>query len=254
MTIEAKYFELIQADIDDEIDAAGKAELEAFLAESEEGRAVYEELETLFHSLDNMQPIEPPSHLRHVLLNQAPVKTPAEPSAGFLRGLFSGPVLGYVGVFAAGVVLTLTLVDSGQISRGAFDDVTGLVGTIADPKLTAPEHGTISVDESEVAGTVTLRSTGPLLIVDFDLSARQPVEIVAAYADKTIWFNGFAQLESSGTTIAAETGAVTLNMDGKRRYAVYLNNPGMRPATIGLQFMADGQVIHETQLSFSGGK
>ena len=47
MTIENRYFELIQADIDDEIDAAGKAELENFLAENEEGRAVYEELESL---------------------------------------------------------------------------------------------------------------------------------------------------------------------------------------------------------------
>ena len=254
MTIEAKYFELIQADIDAEIDAAGKAELEDFLAESEEGRAVYEELETLCRSLDDIQPVEPPSHLRHVLLGQAPVKAAAEPSRSFLRGLFSGPVLGYVGVFAAGVTLTLALVDSSQISLDAFDDVTGLVGTIADPALTAPQHGAISVDESEVAGTVTLRSNGPLLIVDFDLSARQPVEIIAGYSDKTIWFNGFAQLESSGTTIAAETGAVTMNMDGKRRYAVYLNNPGMRPATIGLQFMADGQVIHKAQLSFSGGE
>ena len=62
---------------------------------------------------------------------------------------------------------------------------------------------------AEVAGTVTLRSTGPLLIVDFDLSALQPVEIVAGYSDKSIWFNGFAQLESTGTSIAAETGAVT---------------------------------------------
>ena len=146
------------------------------------------------------------------------------------------------------------LVDSDQISRGAFDDVTGLVGTIADPRLTAPEHGMISVDESEVAGTVTLRSTGPLLIVDFDLSARQPVEIVAGYSDKTIWFNGFAQLESTGTSIAAETGAVTLKMDGKRRYAVYLNNPGMRPAKIDLKFKTDDQVIHEAQLSFSEGE
>jgi hypothetical protein len=41
-------------------------------------------------------------------------------------------------------------------------------------------------------------------------------------------------------------------MDGKRRYAVYLNNPGMRPATIDLRFMAKEQVIHEAQLSFSG--
>ena len=254
MTIETRYFELIQADIDDEIDAAGKAELEDFLAESEEGRAVYGELETLCRSLDKMPEVEPPQHLRHVLMNQAPAKAPVQPAPGFLQRLFSGPALGYVGVFAAGVALTLALVDSDQISRGAFDDVTGLVGTIADSKFTAPEHGTISVDESEVAGTVTLRSTGPLLIVDFDLSARQPVEIIAGYSDKTIWFNGFAQLESSGTTIAAETGAVTLKMDGKRRYAVYLNNPGMRPATIDLRFVANEQVIHEAQLSYSEGR
>ena len=251
MTIDPKYFQLIQADIDGEIDDAGKAELESFLADSEEGRSVYEQLETLCRSLDGMPSIDPPQHLRHVLLNQAPVKAAPQPSPGFLQRLFAGPILGYVGMFAAGVALTLTLVDSDQISRGAFDDVTGLVGTIADSEFAVPEHGTISVDKSEVAGTVTLRSTGPILIVDFDLSSRQPVEIVAAYSDKTIWFNGFAQLESSGTSIAAETGAVTLNMDGTRRYAVYLNNPGMRPATIDLRFMADDQVIHEAKLSFS---
>ena len=251
MTIDPKYFELIQADIDGEIDDAGKAELENFLAESEEGRAVYEELETLCRSLDGIPTIEPPPHLRHALLNQAPVRSAPRPAPGLLQRLFSGPLLGYVGVFAAGVALTLALVDSGQVSRGAFDDVTGLVGTIADSKFVVPEHGTVSIDESEVAGTVTLRSTGPILIVDFDLSAREPVEIVAGYSDKSIWFNGFAQLESSGTSVAAETGAVTLKMDGKRRYAVYLNNPGMRPATIDLRFMAGTQVIHEAQLSFS---
>jgi hypothetical protein len=250
MTIDPRYFELIQADIDGEIDESGKAELENFLADNEEGRAVYEELETLCHSLDSMPQVDPPQHLRHMLLNQAPVKVAPRPAPGLLQRLFSGPALGYVGVFAAGVALTLALVNSGQISKGVFDDVTGLVGTIAEPEFAVPKHSTISIDESEVAGTVTLRSTGPILIVDFDLSARKPVEIVAAYSDKTIWFNGFAQLESSGTSIASETGAVTLKMDGKRRYAVYLNNPRVRSATVDLRFMADNQVIHEAQLSF----
>jgi hypothetical protein len=251
MTIDPKYFELIQADIDGEIDDADKTELENFLAESAEGRAVYEELETLCRSLDSMPTIEPPAHLRHVLLNQAPVKAAPQPKPGFLQRLFSGPALGYAGVFAAGVALTLALIDSNQITRGAFDDVTGLVGTIADSNFTAPRHDIVTIDESEVAGTVMLRSTGPLLIVDFDLSTRRPVEIVAGYSDKTIWFNGFAQLESTGTSVAAATGNITLKMDGKRRYAVYLNNPGMRPATIDLRFMANDQVIHEAQLSFS---
>ena len=105
MTIDPKFFELIQADIDGEIDAAGKAELENFLAESEEGRAVYEELETLCRSLDGMPSIDPPPHLTHVLLNQAPVKSAPPPSPGLLQRLFSGPLLGYVGVFAAGVAV-----------------------------------------------------------------------------------------------------------------------------------------------------
>jgi hypothetical protein len=253
MTIDPKFFELIQADIDGEIDETGKAELENFLAENEEGRTVYGELEALCRSLDSMPSMDPPAHVRHVLLNQAPVKVAPPPSPSLLQRLFSGPAVGYAGTFVAGVVLTLALVNSGEISKGAFDDVTGLVGTIADSEFAVPKHGTIFVEENEVAGTVTLRSAGPILIVDFDLSTRQPVEIVAGYSDKTIWFNGFAQLESSGTSVAAETGAITLKMEGKRRYAVYLNNPGMRPATIDLRFMADDQLIHEAQLSFMGG-
>jgi len=250
MTIDPKYFELIQADIDGEIDAGDKAELENFLAESEEGRAVYEDLSTLCQSLDGMPSVEPPAHLRHVLMNQAPVRSAPRPKPGLLQRIFSGPVLGYIGTFGAGVALTLALVDSGHISRDAFDDVTGLVGTISSPDFAAPRLASIAIDESEVAGTVSLRSTGPILIVDFDLSARQPVEIEAGYSDKSIWFNGFAQLESSGTSIAASSGAVTLQMDGKRRYALYLNNPGQRPATIELRFMANGEVIHEAELNY----
>ena len=85
-----------------------------------------------------------------------------------------------------------------------------------------------------------------------DLAAKQPIEIVAGYSDKTIWFNGFAQLESVGTNVAAEADTVTLEMEGKRRYAFYLNNPGMRPTTIDLRFMANGEIIHEAQLRFVG--
>lgn len=250
MTIEQKYFELIQAAIDGEIDSADKNELDAFLAGSEEGRVVYGELLALCQSLDGMPQIDPPSHLKHSLMNMAPTRSVPKPEPGLLQRLFAGPVLGYVGVFAAGVAMTLALVDSGQISQGAFDDVTGLVGTISDSDFIAPKHSSISVDRGEVAGTVTLRSAGPILIVDFELSARQPVEVVADYSDKSIWFNGFAQTESTGTSVAAEDGSVKLRIEGNRRYALYLNNPGQRPATIKLRFMAGGQIIHEAQLRY----
>ena len=252
MSIDPKYSNLIHADIDGEIEAQDKAELDAFLAQSEEGRALYGELAALASSLDEIEELPPPAHLKHVILNMAPGKTSSAERRSLLQRIFPAPALRYVGVFAAGAILALALVESNQISTEAFDDVTGLVGTITDVESAGPSHGSVTIEKSEVAGTVSLLSNGPMLILDFDLSAAESLEIIAKYSDRTIWFNGFAQLESSGTSVAAEVGTVRLEMDGKRRYAVFLNNPHKRPATIQLQFVARGELIHQANLDFGG--
>jgi hypothetical protein len=152
-------------------------------------------------------------------------------------------------MFAAGVLLTLSILSSDRISNEAFDDVTGLVGTISDP-ISGNLISEIAIDNAKVAGQVSLRSSGSMLILDFDLVANSPIEIEADYADRTIWFNGFAQLESSGTTISAKSGSVTLGMEGKRRYAVYLQNSGERSVTFKLRFVAGGEVVHEASLKY----
>lgn len=250
MAIEERYSDLIQADIDGEIDAADKAELEAFLATSEAGRALHAELLALSQSLDAMEQLEPPPHLHHLILDTARTKPPRDRRPRIRDRVFSIPALGYIASFVGGVALALAVFDSGQVSKQAFDDVTGLVGTVADLEKAGPAHAVAAVDEDAVAGTVTLRSAGPLLILDFDLSAAGTIEIIARYADQSIWFNGFAQLESNGTSIAAESGLVRLEMSGKRRYAVFLNNYGKRSAVIEMQFLRQGELIHEASLKF----
>ncbi len=250
MAIDDKYIELIHADIDGEIGSADKEELDAFLAGSEDGRQLYDELHSLSSMLDNSEDETPPEHLRHLIMNNLPAsnREPQE-SPGFLEVLFATPALKYAGTFAAGVVLTLSLVDSGEISNNAFEDVTGLVGTVADPS--AGEIASIvTVNKAEIAGRVSLRNTESLLILDFDLVAKDPINIEAEYTDRTIWFNGFAQLESEGTTVSAQTGQVTLGMQGKRRYAVYLHNEGGRGTTVNLRFVAGGEIVHEASLDY----
>jgi hypothetical protein len=255
MSVDSRFIELINADIDGEIDGNDKRELDAYLAANEEARTLHEDLSGVAKSLANLPELEPPPHLRHQLSALAPSRSEPQPAAkpapGFFSRLIENPVLGYVGTFAAGVALTMALMQSGEISSGAFDDVTGLVGTVADSEFAVANHGKLNVDADEVVGTVTLRSTGPILIVDFELSASEPVEIVARFADESMWFNGFAQLQSTGTSIAAESGQVTVTMDGNRRYAVYLNNPGSRPATIDMRISAGGNVIYESELRYS---
>ncbi len=251
MAIEQKYTDLINADIDGEISPGDKAELEKFLSQSPEGRALHEQISGLCASLEAVDPEVPPPHLRHVIMSS--VKPPSTQSGtgtpGVFQSLFAAPALRYAAMFAAGVFLTLSLVNSGQISNQAFDDVTGLVGSVANP-VDAELISSVSVDEQLVAGTVSLRSAGSMLILDFDLASADAIEIEAGYSDPSIWFNGFAQLESSDTSVSAETGRVTLGMQGKRRYAVYLHNAGGRQTTVNLQFRAYGEVVHEASLDY----
>lgn len=249
MAIDQKFTDLINADIDGEISDAEKATLSAFLAQSEEGRSVHSEMTAFLGSLDAMEPELPPPHLHHVIMNSIKPVSEKPESPGYLQALFTSSSLKFAATFAAGAVLALSVVDSNRISNSAFDDVAGLVGTIADP-VNGELRNSVTVNKTAIAGKISLRQMGSMLILDFDLVAMEPMEIEAVYADRTIWFNGFASLESSGTSISAESGRVTIGIEGKRRYAVFLHNEGDRKITVSLRFIAGGEVIHEASLDY----
>ena len=253
MAIDEKYTALINADIDGDIQPDEKAELDEFLAESEAGQALQEELRTLCSALDGEGLLDPPPHLRHVVMNSLPERSsrsgPAAESPGFWYSLFTVPALRYTATFAAGVILAVAIVDSGQVQQGAFNEVTGLVGTMSDAGDIAPVDSTV-IHRAAVAGTITLRRADPILIIDFDLSTNGPIDIVATYDDKSVWFNGFAQLESTGTSISADGGQIRIQVDGKRRYVVYLHNSGSRKLIINLQFFSNGEAVHEAVLEY----
>lgn len=253
MTIEQKFTDLIYADIDGEISEAEKAELQAFLSDNAEGRALHDELASLCNTLDSVEQEAPPPYMRHIIMNSVPPTRSKEESPGFLQILLATPALKYAVTFAAGVFLTLSMLSSSEISNQTFDEVTGLVGTVAEPVNTTFARS-VTLSETDIAGTVSLRSAGTLMILDFDLVSTDHIEVQADYTDKTIWFNGFAQLESEGTTVSAGTGRVRLSMEeGKRRYAVYLQNKGARSTTLSLRFLADGKVVHQAKLDYSPG-
>lgn len=253
MAIDEKYIELINAGIDGEISTEERAELDRFLRDSAEGRQLQADLEKLCGTLDAVEELSPPPHLKHVILDAVRPRERAMESTSIWQTLFAAPAVRYAGAFALGIILAVTIISSDQISRNAFDDITGLVGTISSTTAgdTVPAGSRISVSNSEVAGTVKLQRTGQIMVIDFDLYSSEPIEIVADFADPDVWFNGFAQLESTGTSVSAESGRVTLMMDGKRRCALYLHNASGAEATVNLRFFAAGTLIQEEVLQFS---
>jgi hypothetical protein len=258
MEIDPKFADLINAEIDGWISPEEHVELEAYLAENDTAGAYRDELVGLCEGLDLIEPVSPPPHLKHVILDAFIASKPARQaprqrvSKDLFNDFFGVPVVRYAMSFAAGVILAYTLLSSEELSRQALDDVTNLVGTITQPE-SAGDIGTadsIQLALNELAGSVSLKKLGDMLIIDFDLTSEGPVDIVAAFSDPDIWFNGFAQLESSGTSVAADNGRVTLHMEGQRRYALYLHDTGDGTATVNLRFYANGKLVHEGDLVF----
>ena len=250
MTITQEYLDLINADIDGEIGHKDKERLVALLLENDEARALHAELVALCGSIESIEAESPPPHLRHLIMNSLKPTSASRSSPSFVEWLIAMPAFKYSATFAAGVILTLSAVSSDQHTNRALDDVTGLVGTIADP-VKGDLLSSIAIDNAKVVGQVSLRSAGPMLILDFDLVTNGPIKIDASYPDRTIWFNGFGQLEGSGTTISTKSGSVSLGMEGKRRYAVYLHNGNeKREVTVDLRFSSGGEVVHETSLGY----
>lgn len=252
MAIDPKIVELINADVDGEISPEQQQELEAALAASPAAQAMHTELSAIGATLDELPDLDPPPHLKHAIMASVPSAQP-EPQTrdNWLLSLFATPALRYAAMFVAGSLLTLSLVNSDQLSNNAFTDVTDLVGTISSGVPGGPGAHITRIDRPEVAGRVSLRNSGPLLIVDFDLVSAGPVDIVASYADQTIWFNGFAQLESPGASISAESGRVTMQIDGKRRYALFLHNAGDREIAINLQFRSGEDIVYDTKVTYA---
>lgn len=250
MAIAPEKLELMHAVIDGEADESEREALQALLASDEEARAAHDELAELASMLNAVEAIPPPEELRYQILDACVPKTREPESGSFWLFLWSAPIVRYAGAFAAGAVLASVFISSDRISRSAFDDVTGLVGTISQPVEGEYADGRLTLSQNEIAGTVVSRREGPLMVIDFDLVSSGPVEIVADFSRGDIWFNGFAQLENPGTSVLADVGKVTLQMDGKRRYAVYLYNGSAGPATVNLKFFSRGRLLAEEDLQF----
>lgn len=252
MAIDPNIVELINADIDGEISPVQKQELEAALAGNPEAQAMHTELSGLGTELNQLPDLDPPPYLKHAIMASVPAAQDGQRSEGnWFRSLFAAPALRYAAMFAAGALLTLSLVSSDQLSDRAFTDVTGLVGTMSSEVPDGPGVQVLRIDRPEVAGRVSLRNSGPMLIVDFDLVSAGPVDIVASYSDQSVWFNGFAQLESPGASISAESGRITMQVDGKRRYALFLRNAGDREIEINLQFKSGGDVVYDVDVTYA---
>lgn len=234
--LEEKHIELIQADVDGELPEQSRAELSRVLLANAEARALRDELRRTCAALDSVGIVEPPADLRGSILSG--IKWPVAPSGSSGRtGLFGfrpqAPVLRYAAAFAGGLIVSAIAFQFGATHRAALD-VTQVAGTMAsqDPVANSAPVDAVSVDLAQVSGSVRLFQSATMRVLEFDLAADGPLEVVVAHDGQEARFSG------GGPVGAAGSG----------RYALVLDGPGQAGSPIRLRFIASGTLIHEDVL------
>ena len=246
--IEQRAMELLNAELDDELSAAEKRELQEILAASAAARATRDELQVLNKALGGLPQVEPPQHLQESIERQ--VRLPAGTGAG--NGWLSSSWVRAGAALAAGVVLTVAVI---QIDTGPINDLDeqDLVGTVIQPQ------DSVLLDRAAIAnelfiGRVELRKSENLYVLNLNLASTAKVDTNVDFSGLGLEFAGLDGVRDEDGVSHPEDEVVVISSLGKRELGLKLR-PGRDtlkegPAAMELEFFVNGSLVEETSLSF----
>jgi len=226
--LQERIINLINEELDGELSAADRAELEAVLQDSEEARAMREELQRLGTWIGSMPEVEPPANLREQILAGVPLpRSQFRPSISF-GSLFASFQPAQAGLaFAAGLLLAVGYYELSPAHRESADP-SQMVGTLIAGKQPAAvaRVETLAIRESGVKGTISLRKSGSFQILDFDLDSQHTSEVEISFAGAGLSFGGIAHT-TDGPDTAAQSyevsgGTLRVANQGRQAFSVFL--------------------------------
>lgn len=224
--IDPRTLELIHAELDDELDAAGREELSARLAADPSARDQRDQLQRMAQALALLAPVEPPTALRQRWHSPRPVATPAARPAPrrWLR-----PAL----AIAASGVLVAVAIGLGGVGREPMDG-DQLVGTMAPASPDPEAVRYLPVDADGIRGSVRLERGKDGWDLVFDLDSDVPVSVDATYDPTQLRLEGYARAGSGERPFKATPGRIAFVNDGAQHLHLHLQ-PG-KGGQVGIVF------------------
>lgn len=249
--------ELLNADLDGELDAAGRDELRDLLAKHEEVRQADEKLKSVARLLEELPEVEPPPHLKTSIERQ--IRLPAQADGGTRKASILGSWLSAnwlrTGVtVAAAAVLTIGVYQMGSESINDVDE-RDMVGTVIKSQ---PDDGGLLLDrvrisEATVSGHVELRKTGDLFTLDVRLNSPAATDLVVYFAGPGLDYVGFIPMKDGGDTVTVLDDSMKVSSTGRQHYGLKFqpaaDTPLQQLGVLELNLFADGDLVHVAKLN-----
>jgi anti-sigma factor RsiW len=243
--IEQRTLELINADLDGELDAGERAELQRRLDSDPEARNMSEQLARIAGSLGRLQPEAPPAGLQGQILQAI------QPTAKVLPFRSRTPqYVRYTMALAAGIAIAVVGIQFSGMS-GASLEADQVVGTIGRQAVTpSPMVSQIALQAAGLKGSVGLSPDQGGWQLVFDIASDQPVTVTATYADTAFSLNAYAPENAGAGTVSATPGRIQFVSKGAQRQVLVLA-PGAG-GLVRITIEGQGTLLQEAVLAVPG--
>lgn len=257
--------DLLNAGIDGELSPSEEAELNEFLAGSEQVRDVNKELIAITSLLDQVPELEPPQYLQSAIERQIrlPVdsKSPAHDSRkhhgheqrqGYFGAWLTAHWLRTGIALAAGVVLTVGVYEMGSHPI-SVEDASNMVGTVV--KGQAAYQGellsSIHLNTDTLSGRVELHNIDNLYKLDIQMNSDGDSELVVDFAGRGLEFVGVSSMQAFEDAVSVANGSINIAGSGEQHFTLKFQRTSEVPQATPLEliFFADNKLVQEAELS-----
>lgn len=239
--IDARHLDLIHAELDGELDAAGRAELARCMAASAELAQWHRDLTQLTASLDGLERAAPPASLAADIRAALPPAVAQPSRLSVVRGGLSQSVRravpgGWPGgwpVWAMAASLTgLVLAGSMllHVDSVLLSDNSQLAGTLLKAHTPPGQLDSVALDFADLHGRATTYQAARGVNLDVAVNHRAPVEIMVSYAGGELRLDHLPKAT------------------GYQHFTVALPGPAVGTAPVHLRFMVNGQALGAVSL------
>lgn len=251
--LDKKQVDLINQEVDGTNTEKEKAAVRKLLEKSADARILIQELNSLKTFFKELKPLDPPSYLKHHILNALPRDTSSvRPSrfGSWLDTLLPNTRYRFIYAFAGGTVVGILLFAFFVGFPKDSSDFSNVYGTIGSDDSSARFEAevTSSLALPEVRGSIRTKYSPYLVISELSLDSSGDIDLVLTFDRSKLKFDGFRQTNSSQSYVEIQDGMLKWTNKGQNTYnIIFVNESRGRPA-ITAKLLSLGNTVYETTI------
>jgi len=247
--IEKRYLELIHKEIDGENSPEETTALRGYISSNQSARELFEELQQLSGLFNQLEETAPPEDLGKSILSDIQGRPDRRTAEVFRleRATVKMSAWKWAYAFAAGLILGALLAPlalhlwQGNSSPG----FSQLLGTLSRKDVLRGAAVNGSVKGEGVTGGIQIKRSNTLLLIELDITSRQPVEMVIQHDANRLRFKGLEQSGDEALYFQSLPEQLTWTHQGHEHYRILMACSNQGAPAIRMKVLLSGNPLYE---------